>query len=48
MAIDSFYTRGVLTNYEAFLSGAKAEISPKQSGKQRDRLPLHRTVNDFR
>ncbi len=46
--IDSFYTRGVLTNYEAFLSGAKAEISPKQSGKQRDRLPLHRTVNDFR
>lgn len=46
--IDSFYTRGVLTNYEAFLSGAKAEISPKQSGKHRDRLPLHRTVNDFR
>ncbi|HYZ05677.1 MAG TPA: M23 family metallopeptidase [Rubrobacter sp.] len=46
--IDSFYTRGVLTNYDAFLSGAKAEISPKQSGKQRDRLPLHRTVNDFR
>ena len=46
--IDSFRTRGVLTNYDAFLSGATAEISPKQSGAQRERLPLHRTVNDFR
>ena len=46
--IGSFRTRGVLTNYDAFLGGAKAEISPEQRGEQRDRLPLHRTVNDFR
>jgi murein DD-endopeptidase MepM/ murein hydrolase activator NlpD len=46
--IDRFRTRGTLTNYDAFLGGAPAEISPEQSGAQRDRLPLHRTVNDFR
>jgi murein DD-endopeptidase MepM/ murein hydrolase activator NlpD len=46
--IGSFRTRGVLTNYDAFLGGAKEEISPEQRGEQRDRLPLHRTVNDFR
>jgi murein DD-endopeptidase MepM/ murein hydrolase activator NlpD len=46
--IDSFRTQGVLTNYDAFLTGAKAKISPGQRGEQRDRLPLHRTVNDFR
>jgi hypothetical protein len=46
--IDSFRTRGVLTNYDAFLTGAKAKISSGQRGEQRDRLPLHRTVNDFR
>ena len=46
--IDSFLTQGVLTNYDAFLGGAKAETSPEQRGEQRDRLPLHRTVNDFR
>jgi murein DD-endopeptidase MepM/ murein hydrolase activator NlpD len=45
--IDSFRTQGVLTNYDAFLGGAKAKISPEQPGEQRDRLPLHRTVNDF-
>ena len=37
-----------MTNYDAFLGGAVAQISPEQRGKQRDRLPLHRTVNDFR
>jgi len=46
--IDAFRTQGVLTNYDAFLSGAKAKISPEQRGEQRDRLPLHRTVNNFR
>jgi murein DD-endopeptidase MepM/ murein hydrolase activator NlpD len=46
--IDAFRTRGTLTNYDAFLGGARAEISPEQSGAQRGRLPLHRTVNDFR
>jgi hypothetical protein len=46
--IDRFRTRGVLTNYDAFLGGARAEISSEQSGAQRDRLPLHRTVTDFR
>ena len=46
--IDSFRTRGVLTNYDALLGGANAKISPEQRGEQRDRLPLHRTVNDFR
>lgn len=46
--IGSFRTRGVLTNYDAFLGGAPAEISPEQSGEQRGRLPLHPTVNDFR
>ena len=46
--IDAFHTRGVMTNYDAFLGGAVAQISPEQRGKQRDRLPLHRTVNDFR
>jgi hypothetical protein len=46
--IDSFRTQGVLTNYDAFLTGAKAKISSGQRGEQRDRLPLHRTVNDFR
>jgi murein DD-endopeptidase MepM/ murein hydrolase activator NlpD len=46
--IGSFRTRGVLANYDAFLGGQKAEISSKQSGEQRSRLPLHRTVNDFR
>jgi hypothetical protein len=46
--IDSFRTRGVLTNYDALLGGANAKISPEQRGEQRDRLPLHRTVSDFR
>ncbi|HEY6712964.1 MAG TPA: M23 family metallopeptidase, partial [Rubrobacter sp.] len=46
--IDRFRTRGTLTNYDAFLGGARAGISPAQSGAQRDRLPLQRTVNDFR
>jgi murein DD-endopeptidase MepM/ murein hydrolase activator NlpD len=46
--IDRFQTRGTLTNYDAFLGGAPAEITPEQSGAQRDRLPLHRTINDFR
>jgi murein DD-endopeptidase MepM/ murein hydrolase activator NlpD len=46
--IGSFRTRGTLTNYEAFLEGAKAEISQEHSGEQHERLPLHRTVNDFR
>ena len=46
--IGSFRTQGTLTNYDAFLGGAKAEISPEQRGEQRDRLPLHRTINDFR
>ena len=46
--IDAFRTQGVLTNYDAFLTGAKAEISSEQRVEQRDRLPLHRTVNDFR
>jgi murein DD-endopeptidase MepM/ murein hydrolase activator NlpD len=46
--IGSFRTRGVLMNYDAFLGGQKAEISREQSGEQRARLPLHRTVNDFR
>jgi murein DD-endopeptidase MepM/ murein hydrolase activator NlpD len=46
--IGSFRTRGVVANYDAFLGGQKAEISSKQSGEQRSRLPLHRTVNDFR
>jgi murein DD-endopeptidase MepM/ murein hydrolase activator NlpD len=46
--IGSFRTRGTLTNYDAFLKGAKAEISQEQSGEQHRRLPLHRTVNDFR
>jgi murein DD-endopeptidase MepM/ murein hydrolase activator NlpD len=46
--IGSFYTRGTLNNYDAFLGGAKAKISPEQSGEQHRRLPLHRTVNDFR
>ena len=46
--IGSVRTRGTLTNYDAFLKGAKAEISQEHSGEQRGRLPLHRTVNDFR
>jgi hypothetical protein len=46
--IDSFRTQGVLTNEDAFQEGAKAEISPEQKGAQRHRLPLRRTVNDFR
>jgi murein DD-endopeptidase MepM/ murein hydrolase activator NlpD len=46
--IDAFRTQSVLTNYDAFLSGAKAKISPEQRGEQHDRLPLHRTVNNFR
>ena len=46
--IDSFRTQGILTNYDAFQRGASAEISPRQSGVQHERLPLHRTVNDFR
>jgi murein DD-endopeptidase MepM/ murein hydrolase activator NlpD len=46
--IDSFRTQCVLTNYDAFLTGAMAKISSGQRGEQRDRLPLHRTVNDFR
>ena len=46
--IDRFRTRGTLTNYDAFLGGARAEITPEQSGAQRDRLPLHRIVNEFR
>ena len=46
--IGSFRTRGVLMNYDAFLGGQKAKISREQSGEQRARLPLHRTVNDFR
>jgi peptidase M23-like protein len=46
--VGSFRTRGVLTNYDAFLGGARAEISPEQSGEKRGKLPLHRTVNDFR
>jgi hypothetical protein len=46
--IDSFHTRGVVTNYDEFLGGAKAQISPEQRGEQRNRLPLHATVNDFR
>src|SRR5215213_8640745 len=46
--IDRFRTRGTLTNYDAFLGGAREEISPEQSGAQRDRLPLHRIVNEFR
>ena len=44
----SFRTQGTLTNYDAFLAGAKAKVSSGQRGEQRDRLPLHRTVNDFR
>jgi murein DD-endopeptidase MepM/ murein hydrolase activator NlpD len=46
--IDSFHTRGVLTNYDEFLGGAKAQISRQQRDEQRNRLPLHATVNDFR
>jgi murein DD-endopeptidase MepM/ murein hydrolase activator NlpD len=46
--IGSFRTDGTLTNYDAFLQGDAAEISAEQSGVQRERLPLHRTVNDFR
>jgi hypothetical protein len=46
--IDSYSTRGVLDNYDGFLGGAKAQMSPEQSGEQHTRLPLHRTVNDFR
>jgi hypothetical protein len=46
--ISSFSTQGLLTNYDAFLGGAKAQISSEQQGEQRDRLPLHRTVNNFR
>jgi murein DD-endopeptidase MepM/ murein hydrolase activator NlpD len=44
----SFRTQGTLTNYDAYLAGAKAKVSSGQRGEQRDRLPLHRTVNDFR
>jgi Peptidase family M23 len=46
--IDSFRTVGRLTNYDAFQEGASAEISPEQSGEHRRKLPLHRTVNNFR
>jgi hypothetical protein len=46
--IDSFRTVGRLTNYDAFQEGAAAEISPEQSGEHRRKLPLHRTVNNFR
>ncbi len=46
--IDSFRTVGTLTNYDAFQEGASAEISPEQSGEHRRKLPLHRTVNNFR
>jgi hypothetical protein len=46
--IDSYSTRGVLDNYDGFLGGAKVQMSPEQSGEQHTRLPLHRTVNDFR
>ena len=46
--IDSFHTKGILTNYDDFLGGAKAQVSPEQRGEQRNRLPLHATVNDFR
>lgn len=46
--ITSFLTRGTLTNYYAFLGGSRAQISSGQSGAQRERLPLHCTVNSFR
>jgi murein DD-endopeptidase MepM/ murein hydrolase activator NlpD len=46
--IESFRTVGRLTNYDAFQEGASAKISPEQSGEHRRKLPLHRTVNNFR
>ena len=45
--IDSFTSRGTVTNIDAVAAGKPAELSDALKGDKQDRLPLNNELVDF-